>query len=189
MADIPVDHPVLFLIHRLSRSLLRGSMAYYLHEFKLGVPQVQILHGVGRAGPMASKQIADMLAMNKALVSRSLRELTDLGYIASTVDPADARLRVWTLTDAGHAFVQGARARRQQRQRKFLAGLSEEEQRLLIRVLDKLYASSEALHAEEARQMAAERRSRRGPGRAAAGHAGEVAGARPRAAAALSRST
>lgn len=128
-------------------------MAYYLHEFGLGVPQVQILHALIQ-GPRASKDIADVLAMNKALISRSVRELEDLGYVTGKSGVDDGRLRIWSLTERGRELVQMARPIRMERQRKFLSVLTKEEQRLLEGVLDKLYASSEALRAEEAELIA-----------------------------------
>jgi DNA-binding MarR family transcriptional regulator len=144
-----IDHPILFKVHRLSRSLLRASMAYYLHEFELGVPQVQILHAL-IPGPLASKAIADVLAMNKALISRAVRELEDRGYVTGVSGVDDGRLRIWSLTDKGEEFVTMARPIRIERQRKFLSVLTREEQLLLEGVLDKLYESSEALRVDEA---------------------------------------
>jgi DNA-binding MarR family transcriptional regulator len=160
MSPDHLDDPVLFLLHRLQRSVLRASMAYYMYAFDLGVPQVQILHALGGRGPTASKDIADALAMNKALVSRSLRELADHGYVTSSGDSDDARLRIWDLTDTGHTFVRDARPIRRDRARKFLSVLTEEEQTTLVSVLNRLYASSESLRKEEAKLIASDPRKR-----------------------------
>lgn len=166
MATPEIDHPVLFKVHRLSRSLLRASMAYYLHEFGLGVPQVQILHAL-IPGPLASKAIADVLAMNKALISRAVRELEDLGYVTSVIGAEDGRLRIWSLTDKGQDFVTMARPIRMERQRKWLAVLTKGEQDLLEGVLDKLYESSEALRAEETKLISSNARPPSAPARSA----------------------
>jgi DNA-binding MarR family transcriptional regulator len=162
-------------------------MAYYLRQFKLGVPQVQILHAVGGRGPLASKQIADVLAMNKALVSRSLRELTDLGYVTSTGDSQDARLRVWSLTAEGQNFVARARSVRIERQNRFLSVLTKEEQLLLVDVLDRLFASSELLRVvEDTSPTKSSRAKRQPPSRGPNGQAPEGV---PAPATSLSRST
>lgn len=151
MSPDHLDDPVLFLLHRLQRSVLRSSMAFYLYKFGLGVPHVQILHTLGGNGPSASKDIANALAMNKGLVSRSLRDLVERGYVTSTVDSQDARSRIWDLTEAGHRFVRDARPIRRERARRFLSTLSEEEQATLLNVLNKLYLSSEEQRQEEAK--------------------------------------
>jgi len=62
MTEEPRSDPILFFIHRLSRSILRASMARYLKEFGLGVPQVQILNAIGARGPLVSKEIAALQA-------------------------------------------------------------------------------------------------------------------------------
>jgi len=154
----PDEQPVLFLIHRLSRSLLRASVSYYQQTFGLGVPQVQILHALGNHPSLVSKEIADFTAMNKALVSRSLSELTDLGYTETSMDASDARKRIWSLTAKGRALVQTARPIRQARAGALLNVLAPSEREDLIRILNLLYASSEALRVEETRQMKAKRR-------------------------------
>ena len=160
------ESPISFLIHRLSRSWLRASMAYYLGAYGLGVPHVQILNTIGSRGALVSKDIADVTVMNKALISRSLSELTTRGYTARVVDPKDARRRVWKLTPKGEAFVAAFRPVRLERQKKLIRTLSRAEKAVLVDILERLYASSERLRIEESKMLAAARRARRdGPAR------------------------
>jgi len=154
-----IEDPVLVRIHRLARSLLRASTAYYLREFGLGVPHIQILNSIWNHGPMVSKDIAGNLTMNKGLISRSLAELTKAGYIESARDPNDARRRVWALKDSGKTFVLRWRPIGLKRQTKFLKVLTADERPMLVDILDRLYASSEKLRAEEALLLAKSRRS------------------------------
>ncbi len=158
------EYPVFFYVHRLSRSLMRGSMAYYLHEFGLGVPQVQILNTLGRRGPLVSKDIAEGIAMNKALVSRSLGELMELGFIEGANDANDARRRLWTLTQKGRKFVEKYEPIGLVRRRGLLKVLSAEDQSLFVDILDKLYRQSEKLRAEEKTGFKKRRRSRTSAG-------------------------
>lgn len=179
MTEEPRSDPILFFIHRLSRSILRASMARYLKEFGLGVPQVQILNAIGARGPLVSKEIADYMAMNKALVSRSLSDLTLHGYTRTSADAKDARRRVWTLTAKGKRLVETCRPIRHERTSKLIAALTEEERALLVDILDRLYVASEALGAEEARTA---KRRRRPSARArtdTAGRRGAANGAQP----------
>ena len=136
-------------------------MAYYLSAYGLGVPHVQILNTLGSRGALVSKDIADVTVMNKALISRSLSELTARGYTARVVDPEDARRRVWKLTTKGEAFVQAFRPVRLDRQNKLIETLSRQEKAMLVDILERLYASSERLRLEESRMLAATRRGRR----------------------------
>jgi DNA-binding MarR family transcriptional regulator len=155
------ESPISFLIHRLSRSWMRASMAFYLQEYGLGVPHVQILNIIDSRGPTVSKDIADYTVMNKALVSRSLSELTARGYAVSAADPKDARRRVWKLTAKGQAFVAAFRPIRLDRQNKLIEALSREEKAMLVDILDRLYVSSERLRTEEGKMLATRRRANR----------------------------
>jgi DNA-binding MarR family transcriptional regulator len=154
----PDDDPIILHIHRLSRSILRTSTAQYMHAFGLGVPQVQILNALGAHGTLASKEIANHTAMNKALVSRSLSELTRLGYTTISADIADARRSLWKLTAKGEGFVTAFRPLRLSRRAKLLKVLTPDERALLVEFIDKLFVSSE----EMGRQEAAARRIHQG---------------------------
>ncbi|HVV92331.1 MAG TPA: MarR family winged helix-turn-helix transcriptional regulator [Hyphomicrobiales bacterium] len=165
------EDPILFFIHRLSRSILRASMARYTLEFDLGVPQVQILNAIGALGPRVSKDLADYMAMNKALVSRSLSDLTARGYTRNTADPNDARRRVWTLTAKGRRLVEICRPIRHERTSQLTAALTDDERAVLVDILHRLYAASEQLGADEAK-LAKRRRAARGVKGGAAGRRG-----------------
>jgi DNA-binding MarR family transcriptional regulator len=153
----PGKDPIIFHIHRLSRSIMRASMAQYTRLFGLGVPQVQILNSLGVHGTLASKDIASYTQMNKALVSRSLSELTALGYTKTSADAGDARRSLWRLTKKGADFVAAYRAVGSERRARLLKVLTPQEQTLLAQFIGKLYASSEELGSEEA---AAHRKNR-----------------------------
>lgn len=152
------DEPIILHIHRLSRSILRTSTAQYMHAFGLGVPQVQILNALGVHGTLSSKEIAEHTAMNKALVSRSLSELTNIGYTAISADATDARRSLWKLTAKGEGFVVAFRPMRLARRAKLLKVLAPDERALLIEIIEKLIVSSE----EMGRQEAAARRAKNG---------------------------
>ena len=100
--------------------------------------------------------------MNKALVSRSLSELTARGYTRNTADPNDARRRVWTLTAKGRRLVETCRPLRHERTSRLMAALTEDERAMLVDILNRLYIASEQLGADEA-QLAKRRRAAKRP--------------------------
>lgn len=166
------DEPIILYIHRLSRSILRTSTAQYMHAFGLGVPLVQILNALGAYGTLSSKEIAEHTAMNKALVSRSLSELTRLRYTAISADAADARRSLWKLTVKGEEFVAAFRPMRLARRARLLKALTPDERALLIEFVEKLIASSD----EMGRQEAAARRARNAGRPRTARRSGQLAG-------------
>jgi DNA-binding MarR family transcriptional regulator len=161
IGSISRDEPIILQIHRLSRSILRTSTAEYMHAFGLGVPQAQILNALGTHRMLSSKEIADHTAMNKALVSRSLSELTDLGYTTISADAADARRSLWQLTSKGEEFVVKFRPMRLARRARLLKALTPDERTLLIQFIEKLIVSSENMGRQEAAARRAQGKGRK----------------------------
>ena len=63
-------------------------------------------------GPSTVGEIADSLEITQQAVSKSVRELIGLGYVAQTIDTADRRRRPLELTASGHRAVAVARRSR-----------------------------------------------------------------------------
>ena len=157
------DESVFTRIHRVARSLSRGSMSYYLHKYGIGLPHMQIIHIIANYSPLPSTGIVDLSGMNKSLVSRTLAQLTEAGYAIDSSDSKDARKRVWTLTPKGQSFIVEVYPTLQERRVEILKVLSSDERALLNDMMTRLLASSEALRKQEAKDRAAERRVKKRP--------------------------
>jgi DNA-binding MarR family transcriptional regulator len=62
--------------------------------------------------PTSITELGAVLGVTQQAMSKTIAELTSLGYVAATVDPADARRRVLSLTPHGIGAVEEARAAR-----------------------------------------------------------------------------
>ncbi len=125
----PVDLDALDLA---TLSWLAGSSAneYLLASIrKSGHPQLRISHGyvfqllIGR--PMTIGEIAEGLGVTQQAASKSVTELSGLGYVTLTVDSDDKRVKRVALSDLGQDAVAAARAARRKLQRKLAAELGE----------------------------------------------------------------
>lgn len=143
------DESVFTLIHRVARSLSRGSMSFYLDRYGIGLPHMQIIHTVANHGPLPSTGIVELTGMNKSLASRTLGQLTEDGFTIDLADSGDARKRVWTLTPKGKAFVEEVAPVLQERRVKILNALSQGERALLPELLKRLLEMSEDLREQE----------------------------------------
>jgi DNA-binding MarR family transcriptional regulator len=140
-------HSTVFRINRLSSSLGRAAMKFYSQRFNLGVPHVRVIYTISDHGSLASKEIVEITAMDKALVSRVLSDMTNLGFVKPTGE--NARNRIWALTNSGLQFVATINPVRQSRQEKLLGPFSNDDVRVLNKLLDRLFLSSEQLRLEE----------------------------------------
>ncbi|MGO2658203.1 MarR family winged helix-turn-helix transcriptional regulator [Mycetocola reblochoni] len=62
---------------------------------------LKLLRLVENNGPMSPSAAADRLAVDRSVVSRQIRQLTDLGLARLVTDPADGRARLMELTPEG----------------------------------------------------------------------------------------
>lgn len=143
-------------VHALASSLFKGSQQFYGARFGLGVPEMRILSNLGREGALTPGELVSATAMDKALVSRLLAAMARRGFIAATAGPSPKRRR-WALSRAGERLVRRLRPLWRRREAAVLAGLSAGQRRLLTRLLERLFAASEKLRLDDARQLKAAR--------------------------------
>ena len=152
-----IQDSTLYRIHRLARSLFKASTNYYVPRFALGVPEMRVLWVISDNAPLASSEVVDIAAMDKALVSRVMQRLVKRGYVGDGADPKDHRKRVWALTEAGQEVVEKLAVVRQARQARVLGCITARERKLLNEMLDRLFIASEALRADESAELQEQR--------------------------------
>lgn len=75
----------------------------------LNIGQYALLANLARRGPVAPGAFAALMAMDRTTMGRNLQPLEREGLIAVTVDPADRRGRIVSLTRDGEARLAAAR--------------------------------------------------------------------------------
>lgn len=89
---------------------------------------------------MTARRASQILGLDKAAVSRAVAGLELRGLLQATPDPADNRQRLIALSPAGSALYRRMIVVSRERQRRLLASLSDEEQRVLAALLRRLHA-------------------------------------------------
>jgi len=79
-----------------------------LAESGLTIGQVSTLAALDRDEPLRLGQLADGLGMDRSTLNRNLDPLEKKGFVCSLPVPDDARARMLTLTNEGHAALAGA---------------------------------------------------------------------------------
>src|SRR5690242_9176420 len=81
-----------------------------LERLRAEHPEVRYAHGFLIQqlvdGPRPVGEIAANLGVTSQAVSKTVRELEALGYVARAADAADARVRRVALTERGHAVLE-----------------------------------------------------------------------------------
>jgi DNA-binding MarR family transcriptional regulator len=129
-----------YLLGRLGREARRQFTqvlsAWELHPSHYGI--LLLLEAIGQA---SQQHLAQQLSIDRANMVTLLDVLEQRGFIERRADPLDRRRHVVKLTAAGQGELQQIRQARAKVDDAFFAGLSNEEQETLHRLLAKLFIS------------------------------------------------
>jgi MarR family transcriptional regulator, organic hydroperoxide resistance regulator len=104
----------------------------------LTMPQAMLLRMIESHGAAKMSEVAALLAVKPPAASAAVDSLEREGYVSRTIDSADRRVTLVTLTPEGLEALHTAEAHRRDIMRTYLAVLSEDEIRSLITVHNKL---------------------------------------------------
>jgi len=96
---------------------------------------------IARHHPVTTSALAEMLLIDKGQLSRTVRELEQLGLVERTPDPADGRSSLLSPTAEGLARLENARRPQEHRLYKVLESWDLDEIRQLTRLLHALSES------------------------------------------------
>ena len=130
---------LVFIANRLTSS---GS-ATYRRRFGIGIVDFRVMAMLSIEPGVSGARICEVIGLDKAAVSRTLKTLEERGYV--TALPGQARARTVTLTPAGEALYQRAWKMAQWREAKLLSLLSPTEQETLRSLLRTLLAGTALL--------------------------------------------
>ncbi|WGD56290.1 MarR family transcriptional regulator [Bradyrhizobium sp. CB1650] len=134
----------------LANLLKRGAMLRYKRLAGLSSVEFGLVASLGRRPPMSVARLAKAVGQDKGQISRALAELVSRKLIAKSANPKDSREVLVSLTKAGLAAHDVIVAGAQERNRRLLEHLSEDEFRTLLRQIDELTAiAAEMLEGEK----------------------------------------
>jgi DNA-binding MarR family transcriptional regulator len=129
-----------YLLGRLGREA-RRQFTQVLSTWALQPSHYGILLLLEAIGQASQQHLAQQLSIDRANMVALLDVLQQRGFIQRQVDPCDRRRHVVKLTPAGHTQLQQIRQGREEVDVAFFAGLDNEEQETLHRLLVKLFLS------------------------------------------------
>ncbi|MEO3431332.1 MarR family transcriptional regulator [Pelagibius sp. CAU 1746] len=140
-AEAPSD----YRLERQIGFLLRRAHQYASEVFqsKIGArnltpQQFSVLVTLLERREIAQTRLGDLVAMDPATVLGVVQRLAQRGLVAVRTDPADGRRRLVQLTHDGHELARDLVEVGPEISRDTLAGLTDKEQRDLLRLLDRL---------------------------------------------------
>lgn len=152
-SNLRVDQFVTARVGRVSKALSRSTARLYLAKFDVTVPEWRVIANVALRGSCSARELIEDVAMDKSLVSRSIRQLVGKGLLTARPSDVDRRTSLLRLTAKGVRTYQDLLPKAQRRQATLLEDLDEEERRVLWIALGKLESKARALAGMEESAM------------------------------------
>lgn len=130
------------LISSIANKISRGGSRVYLRLFGIGIIEWRIVSVLAENPDCTANVICNIIELDKAAASRSVQALERNGYVATAVDPSDARKRTLSLTAEGLALHRRAVKVALQREQHLLAGFNEQERELFLALLRRMHANA-----------------------------------------------
>ena len=131
---INLERYVPALLTAISTGLARGPSRRHLKKFRLGIIEWRVVAALAVSGGITASRICEMIGLDKAAASRSLRVLKKLKFVSCAGDPKDQRRR-YNLTRSGYRFHDRIFPIAMERERLMLQRLSSQEINMLIDLL------------------------------------------------------
>jgi DNA-binding MarR family transcriptional regulator len=148
--ELGLEQFLSFHVVRLAQALQRASSRQYLDDVDLTVSDWRILALVRRYGPVQFAEVAQRSSLDKAQVSRTVKNLRERGLLAAEGDSAHAQRIVLSVTAAGRRAHAQVLPRAAKVQSGLLRALKPADREALWRSLHLLQAHLEPADAEPA---------------------------------------
>lgn len=100
---LDIDNYAPFLLNAVSSAWQRRTSAIYRGRFDLGIVDWRVMAMLNIEPEITANRVCEVIRLDKAAASRSLKLLHERGLAAYEALPTDPRKRRWRLTDTGQA--------------------------------------------------------------------------------------
>jgi DNA-binding MarR family transcriptional regulator len=137
----------------IANKLSRGASQAYLAAFDVGIETWRCLVLLAIEGSISAQNVSRIIGMDKASVSRCFKSMQARGLITLELHADDGRMRLATLTPSGRALHNQILGMALERERAFLAVLSDAERETLIGLLTRLHENLPAVEVATSRYL------------------------------------
>jgi len=135
------QHPT-FLIGAIANKLVNSGSALYRRHFGIGFTEWRIIVMLALEPRVTATRISEVVGLDKAAISRGLRDLDHAGLIEPTPQTAGRRSRDYVLSAAGWALHARIGKIASEYERRLLARIQPHELPVLLDMLQRLLAQT-----------------------------------------------
>ncbi|MCA0936904.1 MarR family transcriptional regulator [Vibrio alginolyticus] len=135
---LDLDNYVPALVNSLANKLSSGASACYRKHFGIGVVEWRVLALLAVENSITANRICQVIGLDKSAVSKAVKQAEQKQWISLKKDAQDGRQSLISLTTAGQEIHDKVLQVALKREQILLNDFSDEEQRLLIKLMHKL---------------------------------------------------
>ncbi|PJE25623.1 Transcriptional regulator SlyA [Pseudooceanicola marinus] len=132
---LDIDYYAPFLLSAVSSAWQRQTSAIYRRDFNLGIVDWRVIAMINIEPEITANRICEVIRLDKAAVSRSLKLLEARGLATFEASGSDPRRRKWWLTDAGQAVHRDILAIALECESRMLDGIDPEDVEIHLKVM------------------------------------------------------
>ncbi|MCK0745205.1 MarR family winged helix-turn-helix transcriptional regulator [Chromohalobacter nigrandesensis] len=144
---LDLDRYVPALITFVSNKLSAGASSVYRKNFNLGVTDWRIIAMLAVEPNITASRVAQVIGLNKAAVSRSLKSLRDRSLVSVVYDNKNERRKLVALTQEGLKTHDDVMSVALARESLLLEPLTDDEVDVFIGILQKLHKQVDVVNA------------------------------------------
>jgi len=134
-AIVDVDKYIPYFLSSVNNALSRGASHYYLKNFGIGIVEWRVVSMLAIEPRIPASRACEVVALDKAQTSRSLKRLLELGYVEFNAAVSDPRKKVWWLNKKGYELHDRVLEAALKRERELIRGAEPEDLEAFLRVI------------------------------------------------------
>lgn len=135
---LDIDHYAPFLLNAVSNAWSRNTSAVYRREFGLSLLDWRIISMLNIEPGITASRICDVIRLDKAAVSRALRQLMDKDLLEIEQASTDPRKRLWWLSEAGQKVHEAMLATALSFESELVSGIPARDLDTFLRVMRRM---------------------------------------------------
>ena len=142
-----MNEPVRLHLIKNTSAFYRMTQSYLnerLKAYDMGSGQQFFLDRIARNPGISLQELAHLGYFDNGTATRAVQKLVDKGFVQVTTDEKDRRIRRLQVTEEGLSALEAMRALKREWRAAVMQGFTEEEQRTLSQLLERLVENTQA---------------------------------------------
>lgn len=141
---LDIDHYAPFLLNAVSNAWGRKTSAIYRRDFDLGIVDWRVMAMLNIDPGITASRVCEVIRLDKAAVSRSLKQLLAKGLLRYEQPSGDPRKRLWWLSEAGQISHEAVLSEALSCEKDLVDGVSPKDLVTFLRVMRQMLANIDA---------------------------------------------